>query len=260
MSIISWNCRGLAALATISELQNLCKQIKPAIVFEIETRAKGKTVMKIRKRLHFEESFCIEPRGLSGGLCLFWNAIYNINVYFWCDNYIKARIEDKKGNIWYCNFVYGNPVFSRRKESWKDITSSNNHRDMPQLFIGDFNDVLAQEEKVRLHPKPQNQVREFRYFVDANALMDIELKGGRFTWFSNPRNGVITRERIDRALANWVWRNMFQHATLTAMPAISFDHCPIILNLEPKNKSGKSFKFESYWVDHEDCEKVVTKS
>ncbi|RYR11937.1 hypothetical protein Ahy_B04g069438 [Arachis hypogaea] len=66
MSCLSWNCCGMAALATVSELQNLCKQFKPAIVFLIETRAKREYLEKIKRKFCFDGSFCVEPRRLSG--------------------------------------------------------------------------------------------------------------------------------------------------------------------------------------------------
>ncbi|RYR65333.1 hypothetical protein Ahy_A03g011263 [Arachis hypogaea] len=158
--------------------------------------------MKLKKKLHFENIFCIELRGLSGGLCLFWNNIYNVDVYFWCDSYIKVHIVDRKGNAWVCNFIYGNPNFGRRREQWKEITATNYNKVEPQLFIGDFNDVLSQEEKIGLHPKPHSQV---------------------------------------------------------TMPAISSDHSPLILNLKTVFRIRKSFKFEAFWADKEECEKVVKK-
>ncbi|RYQ93634.1 hypothetical protein Ahy_B09g099893 [Arachis hypogaea] len=166
-----------------------------------------------------------------------------------------TRIVDKEGNMWLYNFVYGNPNFKKRQEQWREITVNCRSEGEPQLFIGDFNDVLSQEENVELHPKPQNQVRDFRNFVDSNALIDLELKGGGFTWFSNPRNGFVTRERIDRALGNWEWRMMYPHAYLSSMPAISLDHSPLILDLNPVHNVRRSFKFEAFWADHEDCEK-----
>ncbi|RYR72349.1 hypothetical protein Ahy_A02g006559 [Arachis hypogaea] len=92
------------------------------------------------------------------GLCLLWNEIYNIDIYFWCDNHIKARIDDRKGKIWEGNFIYGNPCFGRRKEQWRIITANNSNKGEPQLFIGDFNNILSQEKKIGLHPKPLNQI------------------------------------------------------------------------------------------------------
>ncbi|RYR47373.1 hypothetical protein Ahy_A07g033305 [Arachis hypogaea] len=123
----------------------------------------------------------------------------------------------------------------------------------------DFNDVLTQEEKMDLHPKPHSQVREFRNFVDSNSLMDLDLKEGRFTWFSNPKNGFVTRERIDMTLVNWEWRLLFENASLSTMPAISSDYCPLSLDPKPVYRISRSFKFKAFWADHEECENIVKK-
>ncbi|RYR79498.1 hypothetical protein Ahy_A01g004314 [Arachis hypogaea] len=87
--------------------------------------------------------------------------------------------------------------------------------------------------------------------------MDIDLKEKKFTWFSNPRNGFVIRERIDRALVNWEWRRLYQNATFATLPGIGSDHCPLVLRLEPREKFERHFKFEAYWEDHEDCEKII---
>ncbi|RYQ98832.1 hypothetical protein Ahy_B07g086652 [Arachis hypogaea] len=91
--------------------------------------------------------------------------------------------------------------------------------------------------------------------------MDVDLKGDRFTWFGNPRNEFVTRERLDRVLANWAWRMIYQNATLTALPTltISSDHCPILLQLKPKGRSSKQFKYEAYWEDNEECKEIIKK-
>ncbi|RYQ81024.1 hypothetical protein Ahy_Scaffold1g107040 [Arachis hypogaea] len=87
--------------------------------------------------------------------------------------------------------------------------------------------------------------------------MDIDLKGEKFTWFSNPRNGFVTREMLDRVLVNWEWRRLYQNATLTALPMIGSCHCPLVLRLELREKFERHFKYEAYWEDHEDCEKII---
>ncbi|RYR43586.1 hypothetical protein Ahy_A08g040005 [Arachis hypogaea] len=87
--------------------------------------------------------------------------------------------------------------------------------------------VVGREMTVDLHTIPDCQLECFRSFVDCNALMDIDLKGGSFTWFSNSKNGFIIKERIDRALANWEWKKLYQTTALVARLAISFNHCPV---------------------------------
>ncbi|RYR66792.1 hypothetical protein Ahy_A03g012857 [Arachis hypogaea] len=81
----------------------------------------------------------------------------------------------------------------------------------------------------------------------------------RFTWFSNPRNGCVTREKIDRALVNWECRVLFENASLLTMPAISSDHCLLFLDPKLVYRTSKSFKFETFWADHEECKNIVKK-
>ncbi|RYR19402.1 hypothetical protein Ahy_B03g064168 [Arachis hypogaea] len=215
---------------------------------------------RIRRRLNFDKLFCIEPRGLSGGLCLLWKSNTNINVYEWCDNYIKASININNGMKWQGVFVYGNPVFQKRRRLWQELTVSNRSREEPQAFLGDFNDILNQDKKVGLHPQPRIYLNTFRRFVDENRLMDIDLKGSRYTWYSNPRNNFVTRKRLDRVLVNWKCLNIHQNVILRAAPAISLDHCALILETQPKNRIKKEFKFEAFWAEYEECEEVVRRS
>ncbi|RYR77281.1 hypothetical protein Ahy_A01g001732 [Arachis hypogaea] len=143
------------------------------------------------------------------------------------------------------------------KELWKELSFVDNNLTLPRILIGDFNDVISQDEKVGLHPKPSSQIESFRNFVHENAVLDLELQGMKYTWFSNPRNGCVTKERLDRVLANWEWRKMFQNATLSAFPPISSDHTHLILNVNPRRRRRKNFKFETFWVDHADCDSVI---
>ncbi|KAJ1426096.1 Endonuclease/exonuclease/phosphatase superfamily [Sesbania bispinosa] len=76
--------------------------------------------------------------------------------------------------------------------------------------------------------------------------MELDHKGCKFTWISNPINGFTTRKRHDRVLVNWPWRSYFQHALAIASPPISSDHSPIIMWPKPKLNSGKSFKYEAF--------------
>lgn len=74
MNILSWNCHGLAAATTQTELRDLCRQQQPAIVFLMETRAPKGRVVRLQTRLRFEHSFTVLPRGTTGGLCLLWDS------------------------------------------------------------------------------------------------------------------------------------------------------------------------------------------
>ncbi|KAJ1433557.1 Endonuclease/exonuclease/phosphatase superfamily [Sesbania bispinosa] len=89
--------------------------------------------------------------------------------------------------------------------------------------------------------------------------MEVEPKGCKFSWWSNPRNGHVTIEKLDKILANWAWRSLYQNAMVVALPPISSDHSPIVFWPKPKMSSGSSFKYEAFWEDHEDCEYIIKK-
>lgn len=87
--------------------------------------------------------------------------------------------------------------------------------------------------------------------------MDLELKGCSYTWTSNPRNREVTKEKLDRVLANLPWLMDFSNVMAIALPVISSDHSSILLHLLPKAKSGQMFNFEAFWAEQEECEMVA---
>lgn len=58
--------------------------------------------------------------------------------------------------------------------------------------MGDFNDLLSQDEKDDLRPQLQNRIDLFKEFLNCCELMDLDLKGCKYTWISNLRNGFVT--------------------------------------------------------------------
>lgn len=116
MTQISWNCRGLAAASTIRELKELCQPQRPAIIFLMETRAPEGRIDSVRRRLKFQNMFCVEARGLSGGLGLIWNDEVHVQIFKASQNFIHASVMIKEsGYIFDCTYVYGNPNYQQRR-------------------------------------------------------------------------------------------------------------------------------------------------
>lgn len=123
--------------------------------------------------------------------------------------------------------------------------------------MGDFNEILAHHEKEGIQPQNQQGMEAFRGFLDTTGLMDFCLKGNKFTWASNPRGGIIVREKLDRVLAHWSLRAVYSHAIGEVLPMISSDHAPIVFHFDPKGRSERLFRYEAFWEEHEDCKDVV---
>ncbi|KAJ1419084.1 Zinc finger, CCHC-type [Sesbania bispinosa] len=258
MSWISWNCRGLAAAPIIRELKDLCFRYKSSLIFLFETRAGEDKVKRLKANLKFPHHFCISPRDLSGGLCLFWDKSLDIEVTQASQNFIHAYVSDRENvKDWEVTFIYGNPNFQQRRNLWSSLSNLQLNSSRPWCCIGDFNEILSQAEKVGLHPQHQNRIDLFREFLNETWLVDMDLKGYKFTWQSNPRNGVVVKEKIDRVLVNWPWRLLYEDVMAMALPAIASDHSPIVLWPKPDQGSGNSFKYEAKLEEHEDCPKIV---
>lgn len=208
--------------------------------------------------LQFKHVFWVNPRGLSGGLGLFWNDNVNVQVMYSSLNVIQTCVTiNERDECFDCSFVYGDPVYHHRRMFWTFLLGIQNDLNRPWCCIGDFNDILRQHEKEGLRRQRRGRMENFCNFVNQGGLMDMDLKGCKFTWVSNPRDGVVTREKLDRVLVNWEWRSVFPHAISEALPIISSDHSPILLRFRPKGRSDRQFKFETYWEEHEGCREVV---
>lgn len=193
-----------------------------------------------------------------GGLCLLWNKKVNIYVSAYSSNHIQTRISIPfEVTDFNCTFVYAPPIFQQRWSFQNVILVCQPTTDTPWVCIGDFNDILSQAEKEGLRPQQTSRIDLFRDLLNDTGLMDLDLKGNKFTWRSNPRNGFVTREKLDRVLANWAWHSNYPYALAIALPIITSDHAPIILQITPKNKSGISFKYEAFWDDNDECKDVI---
>lgn len=189
---------------------------------------------------------------------MLWNEKVNIQVRQASPNFIHSFIAVKGGGHDYdCTFIYGNPTVQQRKGLWGRIEALQISKDNAWVCVGDFNEVLNHYEKDGLRSINQENTRLFREFLNNTGLMDLQFKGCKYTWASNPRNGFITREKLDRVLVNWPWRSHYPHAIGLALPFVSSDHSPIVLQPAPLEKSGVSFKYEAFWEEHPDCREGI---
>ena len=64
------------------------------------------------------------------------------------------------------------------------------------------------------------------------GLYDLGYKRCDFTWFNSRNGGNEIRERLDRALANEKWRNLYPKAVLTHEISAYSDNLSIFLSSE----------------------------
>ncbi|RVW81652.1 Transposon TX1 uncharacterized 149 kDa protein [Vitis vinifera] len=145
---ISWNCRGLGNPRTVLALCEINKSRKPDFIFLIETLVHSTQVEKLKSKLGFEDMEVLEEDGI-------W---------------------------WRVTGFYGFPDRSQRHLSWNLLQSLYSTSSLPWCCLGDFNDIVCNEEKRGSVPHPPWLIRGFREAISDCQLQDLPLKGYPFTW------------------------------------------------------------------------------
>ena len=139
----------------------------------------------------------------------------------------------------------------RRRESWNLLRNLSNLFQLPWCIIGDFNDILASDEKKGRSDRQPWLIQGFRQAVLDAGLADVHMDGYAFTWFKSLGTVRAVEEKLDRALANNSWFDKFQNAKLECLTTTSSDHYPLLLDCKPQPSmsSGQCrFRFENAWL------------
>ncbi|KAH0737812.1 hypothetical protein KY290_036517 [Solanum tuberosum] len=100
---------------------------------------------------------------------------------------------------------------------------------------------------------------EFIRVIEACGLMNLGFNGPGFTW-SNQR-GINFRnwKRLDRAMVNGRGLQDIPHTSITHLPSVGSDHCPLLMEMNalPDNYS-KYFIFLNCWADQPSFVETIT--
>ncbi|XP_030969970.1 uncharacterized protein LOC115990264 [Quercus lobata] len=259
MSCLAWNCRGLGNLRTVRELGEIVRAKDPSLVFLAETLTDEARLEFVQGSLGFDHRWVVPRVGRSGGLVLFWKASVKLTVVGSCKNYIDGFVDKGEESEWRLTGFYGEPETANRIEAWNKLRCLNSYPTCPWLCLGDFNEIVRQDEKVGGALRSHNQMQLFRDVLDECGFMDLGFVGPKFTWARHYEDGSSIWERLDRGLATNNWFLKFPGSRVHHLHCDSSDHQPILVvfsGLEhPRRK--KPFRFEEMWLSNTSCEEVV---
>ncbi|KAK8588423.1 hypothetical protein V6N12_022865 [Hibiscus sabdariffa] len=153
---------------------------------------------RLKSKNKFAGSFYVEPRGLAGGLALWWKENVSITIMRDSVNFIDTLVSFNDEEPWQCTFIYGPPHSSDKKQFWESFQQTRNHSTTKWCIIGDVNIVAKQEDKLGGAPVNKNQAKWFLDFMDNSGLIELPIKGGLFTWSNCRRDNDAITERIDK--------------------------------------------------------------
>jgi hypothetical protein len=107
-------------------------------------------------------------------------------------------------------------------------------------------------------------MEDFRNALDDCYLGDLGFTGPRFTWSNNCHNRTYTQERLDRALANSGWCEMYKSAGVEVMAARASNHHPLLVTFNTHKsrrlRGRRCFKFEASWILDEEYGQIIQKA
>ncbi|MCI22403.1 endonuclease/exonuclease/phosphatase family protein, partial [Trifolium medium] len=197
--------------SAIPNLRNIAQGHRPDVLFLSETLSKAQKLESIRVMLKYDSCLSIDVEGRSGGLAVMWKDNVKCKVMNYSRNFINLIIEDGEKGDWRLTCYYGYPERGRRKQAWDLLRELRGMSPLPWCVIGDFNDLLSQEDKRGLHPHPNWLCAGFQSAVNDCDLTDIKLEGYPYTWIKSRGTNHVIEERLDRALVSSEWLEHFSN-------------------------------------------------
>ncbi|XP_074360858.1 uncharacterized protein LOC141701117 [Apium graveolens] len=229
MSILSWNCHGLANPRTVRLLLDIDQQYRPSLIFLSETLVKHDTVQKVTKQLGFAGCYAIDVQGHSGGIALLWRNDGAVHITNSCRNFIDFEVSNEQLGRWRYTGYYGFPERARRMEAWNMLRELSVASELPWCILGDFNDIVSLEEKRGGKQQPRRLMEGFWDAIMDSGLHDLGFTGDIFTWDRSRGTDKWVQERLDRGMLH---RKVFE-------------------------KRRRRFKFENIWIGERECRDIV---
>ena len=181
--------------------------------------------------LGFSGCFAVSSEGRSGGLALFWVKECVVSLEHYSMNIIDVLINLEDGSVWKSTFVYGEPKTKQRYQFWDLLRFIRAHWNGPWLCAEDFNEALSSDEHLGRTRRGESQMKLFRECLENCGLLDLGFSGPKFTW-NNRQEGINNvRVRLDRAVVNGQFLQLFDDCHVDNIITFSLDHYAILISI-----------------------------
>lgn len=159
---------------------------------------------------------------------------------------------------WRLTGFYGFPDNARRRASWDLLRYLRGLHNIPRCVVGDFNDIMASNEKIGGVPQLRSRMIGFSAAVQDYNLHDIRMVGYQYTWQRSRGTTNWIAERLDRALVTETWREILSDAWVENILVVHSDHSALVVNCRTTQiHRCRPFQFENVWRRNNECRLIV---
>jgi hypothetical protein len=235
--------------------------IKPTVVFLMETRMDCDRGLGLKRKLGFANGEVVSSDGLSGGLVLLWRGNVTVAIQSLSKFHIDALLSCPDLGIHQLRLTgfYGEPRKELRKNSWFLMHFLRGQLDTPWLCVGDFNEVLSGDEYFGAHSRERWQVDAFQQTVEDCRLMDLGFQGLPYTWDNRQEGDRNVKVRLDGALGDYKFMEVLADIEVRHVPFAESDHCAVVVKIQKRQRAGsrrrrrrrRVFRYENMWQRHD---------
>jgi hypothetical protein len=95
----------------------------------------------------------------------------------------------------------------------------------------------------------------FNEAISALGLVELPLKGRRFTWTNKQFQPLL--ERLDWFFTSTNWTISYPNTFAHSLVNETSDHAPCVVTISTSIPSSKIFRFENFWLEHQDFMNIV---
>lgn len=150
--------------------------------------------------------------------------------------------------------MYGEPKVELRHKLWDQLRFVRAQWSGPWVCAGDFNETLSRDEHLSKGIRGENQMKLFRDCLEDCELVDLGYSRPKYTWNNRQEGENNVKVRLDRAVANGQFMQLFDYCHVENVITSSSDHYVILLSFgsHPFSNVQKSFsqnfRYEAMWA------------
>ncbi|KAI3909555.1 hypothetical protein MKW98_013972, partial [Papaver atlanticum] len=121
---------------------------------------------------------------------------------------------------WLLTCLYGSPRYKEKKELWESLTLRSQNMQVPWMIIGNLNITINTQENISNAASSQSSInKHIKEWLLQTDLVDVKFSGYPYTWNNHRQSNHLVEEKLDRALANTKWHDIFQSTTTYSLTA-----------------------------------------
>lgn len=125
------------------------------------------------------------------------------------------------------------------------------------LFMKRIVNVALLEVCEFIKKKNTQSMHDFSEFIQNGECRDNPLSNAKFTCTSGLENPILCW--LDRFIVTGDREDLCPHYFQEALPKVTSNHWPIMLNTAKLSFGPKPFRFENMWTTHQDFKNLVEK-